>query len=284
MSIDLHAHTTASDGTLHPRELVALAKKTGLTAVAVTDHDTLDGLPEALEAGRELDQQVIPGCELSVGEGKRSMHIVGLWLRPESPKLREGLDFVIRERGNRNHKIIAKLNELGLDISYEEVAKLAGGTVGRPHMAQALMARGLVSSVNEAFEKYIGNNGAAYVPRTRLTPAQALELLRAEDATPILAHPYLLQLPLSKLEERLRELMDLGLEGMEVYYTEHPNDIRRAYRALADRLGLLVSGGSDFHGSVKPGIRLGRGKGDLNVDDELLEIMKTHRRERGQWV
>ncbi|WP_022662114.1 PHP domain-containing protein [Paucidesulfovibrio longus] len=284
MTIDLHAHTTASDGTLSPRELVALAKKTGLKAVAVTDHDTVSGLAEALEAGRELGQEVIPGCELSVGEGRQSMHIVGLWLTPEAPKLREALEFVIRERGNRNHKIIAKLNELGLDITYEEVAERAGGTVGRPHMAQALMARGLVSSVNEAFEKYIGNSGAAYVPRTRLSPAQALEVLRAEGATPILAHPYLLQLPLSQLEVRLRELMDLGLEGMEVYYTEHSNDIRRAYRALADRLGLLVSGGSDFHGSVKPGIHLGRGKGDLYVDDNLLEAMKAHRRERGQWV
>lgn len=284
MTIDLHTHTTASDGTLTPRELVALAKKTKLTAVAVTDHDTLDGLQEALDAGKELDQQVIPGCELSVGEGKQSMHIVGLWLKPESPNLRESLDFVIQERGNRNHKIIAKLNALGLDITYDEVKALAGGTVGRPHMAQALVAKKAVPTVTEAFAKYLGNDGAAYVPRTRLTPAKALELLRAEGATPILAHPYLLGLPLSALETRLRELMDLGLEGMEVYYTEHPNDIRRAYRGLADKLGLLVSGGSDFHGSVKPGIHLGRGKGDLYVDDELLDTMKKHRRERGLWT
>lgn len=284
MTIDLHTHTTASDGTLTPRELVALAKKTKLTAVAVTDHDTMGGLAEALEAGRELDQEVIPGCELSVGEGKQSMHIVGLWLKPDSPKLADALEYVIRERGSRNHRIIAKLNELGVPLTYEEVADLAGGTVGRPHMAQALMKRGLVANVNEAFAKYIGNDGIAYVPRTRLSPAQALEVLRAEGATPVLAHPYLLRLPLSALEVRLRELMDLGLEGMEVYYTEHPNDIRRAYRGLADRLGLLVSGGSDFHGSVKPGIHLGRGKGDLYVDDELLDIMKKHRQERGQWV
>ncbi|MDD4732751.1 MAG: PHP domain-containing protein [Desulfovibrio sp.] len=284
MTIDLHAHTTASDGTLRPSELVALAKKNRLTAVAVTDHDTLSGLEEALEAGRELDQEVIPGCELSVGEGKHSMHIVGLWLRPDSPRLQEALDFVIQERGNRNHKIIAKLNELGLKIDYDEVKALAGGTVGRPHMAQVLLRKKLVGSITEAFAKYLGNDGAAYVPRTRLSPARALELLRAEGATPILAHPYLLGLTLSALEERLRELMALGLEGMEVYYTEHPNDIRRAYRGLADRLGLLVSGGSDFHGSVKPGIFLGRGKGDLHVDDELLEIMKEYRRERGQWV
>ncbi|MEF2146156.1 MAG: PHP domain-containing protein [Desulfovibrionaceae bacterium] len=284
MTIDLHTHTTASDGTLSPTELVRLAAQSKLRAVAVTDHDTTAGLAEALAAGQTFGIEVIPGCELSVGEGKQSMHILGLWLRPEAPLLQEALDYVISERGKRNDRILAKLAELGIDLPYEEVTALAGSTVGRPHMAQALMARGLVKSVAEAFDKYLGNNAPAYVPRTRLTPARALELLRAEGATPILAHPYLLQLTLSDLEERLRMLMALGLEGMEVYYTEHPQHIRRAYADLADRLGLLKSGGSDFHGAVKPGIKLGKGKGDLHVSDTLLDAMRLHREEQGLWV
>lgn len=283
MSIDLHTHSTASDGTFSPAELIKLAKEIGLDAVALTDHDTLSGLPEALAAGKEHDIEVIPGCELSLEspEGAGWMHVVALWV-PENPtELQNAFDWVIEGRKTRNHEIVEKLRTLGVNITYEAVAARAGGTIGRPHFAQELVSLGVVSSVNEAFTVWLGDNGRAYVPKRKLKPEQALPMLKSIGATSILAHPFVLGLKDDAAEALIRQLMELGLDGMEVYYSEHSEAQTKAYKEMAERLGLLISGGSDFHGTVKPRISLGTGKGGLRVPTELLDAMKQDRRDKG---
>lgn len=282
--IDLHTHSTASDGTLTPRELVRAAADAGLAAMALTDHDTVNGLAEALKAGEDFGVEVIPGCELSCESDAGWMHIVGLWL-PENPaSLVAAFDWVLEGRRNRNHDIVAKLNELGIDVTYEEIAELAGGVIGRPHFARILHQKGVVDTVQEAFDVYLGTGGKAYIPKRKLSPERAIGLLREEGAIPVLAHPFMLEMSEDELEAKLRELMGYGLEGIEVFYTEHTPEQVEKFSRLADRLGLLVSGGSDFHGEVKPDIGLGVGRGGLEVPYELVERMKAHRQKNGQSV
>lgn len=283
MSIDLHTHSTASDGTLTPTDVVRLAKETGLDAVALTDHDTFKGLPEALEAGRTYGIEVIPGCEMSLESqvGTDWMHVVVLWV-PEHPvELQAAFDWVIEGRSIRNHQIVDKLRSLGVNITYDRVAARAKGTVGRPHFAQELVALGVVSSIDEAFRVWLGDNGRAYVPKRKLDPQKALGIVRSMGGTSILAHPYALGLNNPDTEELVKRLQSYGLDGMEAYYSEHSPTQTAAYMAMANRLGLLVSGGSDFHGAVKPTISLGTGKGNLRVPNEVLDKMKAYRRARG---
>ncbi|MUM77352.1 PHP domain-containing protein [Pseudodesulfovibrio sp. F-1] len=281
--IDLHTHSTASDGTLTPTELVKLAKDIGLDAIALTDHDTLAGLDEAEEAGRACGIEVIRGCELSLESprGAGWLHMVALWVPRQAEELQAAFDWVIEGRRIRNHEIVAKLRSLGVNITYEAVAARAGGTIGRPHFAQEMLALGVVSSLDEAFKVWLGDRGRAYVPKRKLKPADALAILGRAGATSILAHPFILGLDLPGTETLVRELQAQGLDGIEVYYSEHDDAATRAYKAMAERLGLLASGGSDFHGAVKPRIQLGRGKGGLHVSTALLDAMKAHRRERG---
>ncbi|MCB2188231.1 MAG: PHP domain-containing protein [Deltaproteobacteria bacterium] len=275
--VDLHTHTTASDGSLTPRELVALAKEEGLAAVAITDHDTVDGLPEALAAGRELDFPVIPGVEISAQSPEGgSLHLVGLFLQPDHPALLEALATLQAARAERNPKILAKFQALGLPLTWEEVtAQAAGGLVGRPHFARALVARGWVSNLGEAFGRYLGYGKRAYVPKFRFDPARSLALLRAAGAVPVLAHPGLLKMPPAALEALLWELKGQGLAGLEVFYSEHNPAEERRFLSLAGRLGLAPSGGSDFHGGNKQGIRLGRGRGNLKVDAGVLAGLRA---------
>ncbi|MBI9080945.1 MAG: PHP domain-containing protein [Pseudodesulfovibrio sp.] len=283
MSIDLHSHSTASDGTLSPTELVKLAKETGLDAIAITDHDTLQGIPEALEAGRKFGIEVIPGSELSLEspDGAGWMHVVALWIPPDPRELQTAFDWVIEGRMNRNREIVKKLRSLGINITYEGVANRAKGTIGRPHFAQELLSLGVVSTIDEAFKVWLGDNGRAYVPKRKLMPKKAFDILNNIGATSILAHPFALGLDLLKTEKLVKELIGYGLDGIEVYYSEHDDAATKAYKEMAERLGLLASGGSDFHGSVKPNIRLGKGKGGLHVPTELLIKMKEDRRAKG---
>jgi 3',5'-nucleoside bisphosphate phosphatase len=282
MFIDLHTHSTASDGTLSPTELVLAAKTAGLDAVALTDHDTTFGLAEALAAGQETGVEVIPGCELSVTWERGEIHLLGLWL-PEQPKrLTQTMDELIRYRHDRNHIIIDKLNALGMKITYEEVKALAGdGSVGRPHISQALQRGGYVSSMQEAFDRYLGSMGTAFAPKKILTPEQGVTLLKEEGATVILAHPHLLGLDDTALEKLVRGLMEFGLDGLEAYYSEHTPQVTRNYLAMAERLGLGVSGGSDFHGTVKPEILIGRGRGKLRIPYSVVEGLKARRQRQG---
>lgn len=283
MSIDLHTHSTASDGTLTPTELVTLAKEVGLDAIALTDHDTLGGVDEAIAASKELGVEVIRGCELSLEspDGTGWIHVVALWLPQNPTELQEAFDWVHEGRKTRNHEIVEKLRTLGIDITYERVAARARGTIGRPHFAQELVSIGVCSSIREAFNVWLGDNGRAYVPKRKLTPERAFGILNRIGATSILAHPFALGLSEADAETLIRHLQTLGLDGMEVYYSEHSESDTKKYKAMAEKLGLLISGGSDFHGSVKPSISLGKGKGGLHVPTELLDAMKTDRKAKG---
>jgi hypothetical protein len=281
--IDLHTHSTASDGTCTPSELVRHASEIGLSAIALTDHDTLSGLDEAVAAGKEYGVEVIRGCELSLESpvGAGWLHMVALWVPEDAGELKTAFDWLIEGRESRNHEIVDKLRHLGISITYEAVAARAGGTVGRPHFAQELLSLGVVSSIGEAFKVWVGDNGRAFVPKRQLSPEKALRILRTIGATSILAHPFALELSMDATEELVLDLKKLGLDGMEVVYSEHSEKQTKQYWEMAERNNLLISGGSDFHGSVKPHINLGAGKGGLRVPSELLEAMKERRRGRG---
>lgn len=278
--IDLHTHTTASDGSLAPAELVKAAKDAGLKAVAITDHDTIDGLPEALEAGRRLSLEVVPGVEISVQRGQNpgGMHMLGLFVDHTEPGLVDALKRLQEARAQRNPKMVARLNELGIPLTMEEVKSFAGdGQVGRPHFAQALVKRGVVPDVNQAFNRFLAAGKPAYVPKFRFQPHEALAMLRKAKALAVLAHPGLLHLPDTETEFLLRELKEKGLEGVEAQYSEHDTAFRIFMESLAARLDLAISGGTDFHGAAKPAIRLGTGKGDLRVYPEVLAALKARR-------
>lgn len=280
--IDLHTHTTASDGTLSPRELVLLAARSGLSAVAITDHDTVDGLPEAMAAGRESGVTVVGGVELSVFDGRRALHLLGLFL-PERPgDLARVLAGLRDTRHDRNRLILEKLAAMGIALDYDEVLALAGGSVGRPHIAAALMKKGVVTSVKEAFARLLGPNGRAYVPKKKMSLERAVSLLLAEGATPAIAHPFLLRLNGRALERLLAEYKELGVGAIEALYSEHSQSQTREYLALAAKLDLGITGGSDFHGAAKPDIRLGVGKGDLRVPDAVLAALLARHKTGGE--
>jgi len=280
--IDLHTHTTASDGTLSPAELVLAAKEAGLKAVALTDHDTVDGLAEGLAQGERIGMEVIGGCELSATHGKLRMHILGLFLPPRPEKLIRTMRELVEHRHNRNRLIVEKLNSLGLEITYEEVKAIAGqGSVGRPHIAKALLDRGHVDKLQQAFDVYLSAKGKAYVPKKVLEAGDAIKLLKESGGTVILAHPCMLGMSLVELEALIRELAAYGLDGIEAYYSMHSPSKTRNYLELAHKLGLAVSGGSDFHGDPKPDIKLGTGTGELNIPYKVLDDLKGLRRAKG---
>jgi predicted metal-dependent phosphoesterase TrpH len=283
-SVDLHTHSNASDGQLSPAEVVRLAAQAGLAAVALTDHDTLDGLEEALQAGLELGIEVIPGCELSVVDSGRELHILGLWVRPGAKELETALASLRESRDDRNKLIVEKLTHMGIPIEYDEVLELAQGTVGRPHIAQILVERGIVRDFDAAFKQYLGRHGRAFAPKRELSLATAVDVLKAEGATVALAHPYLLGENGRSMENLVQRYAGLGVNAIEAYYTDHSQIKTREYLELARRLDLGVCGGSDFHGAIKPGIRIGVGKGKLAVPEAVLDDLKERRRNRGLWV
>lgn len=281
--IDLHTHSTASDGCLPPTELVERAAGLGLAALALTDHDTVAGLDEARAAAARTGVEFVAGCELSVLWPVGFLHLLGLFL-PERPgRLLAALDHLMDRRHDRNRRIVDKLNALGLDLAYAEVEAIAGGgSVGRPHLALAMQARGYVASVEQAFEQYLGRRGRAFVPKDQFTAEKALALLREEGATPVLAHPFSLRATGRVLENKVRKLKDLGLDGLECLYPEHSPDQTREYLRLAEKLDLAVTGGSDFHGAaVKPDIELGVGGGSLELPYALLDSLRERRARQG---
>lgn len=280
--IDLHTHSTASDGTLKPGELVAAAVAAGLQAIALTDHDTVQGLPEACAAGRELGIEVIGGCELSVQFDRGSMHLLGLWLPQRPMRLHLALEHLGDLRTKRNESIIANLNSYGVDITYAELERITdGGSIGRPHFAQLLVEKGLAVNFQDAFMNWLRPGTKGYAPKEKLSPREAIELLKNEQATVILAHPCTLKIEKDELESELRNLKDLGLDGVEVFYSMHTQAQTNFYDGLCRKLDLLRSAGSDFHGDNKPGIALGRGKGGLRPSYELVLRMKEARGKLG---
>ncbi len=275
--VDLHVHSTASDGSLTPRELVAEAKAQGLRALALTDHDTIDGLAEAIAAGIEFDLEVIPGIEISARHEPGSMHILGYFLDYRSQLLASRLQVLQQARAERNPQIVAKLQKLGMNITLAEVARASGGgQVGRPHIAQVLVQKGYVASFQEAFERYIGNHGPAYVSKFRFPPQEAIALIRAAGGVAGLAHPFTLEYTsVGHLRHILEQLQSWGLAALEVYYPEHTPERTELYRQLAKELGLLMTGGSDYHGDIKPEIRLGQLGSGQTIGYEFVARLKA---------
>jgi len=280
--IDLHTHSTASDGTLRPAELVAAAIAAGLKAIALTDHDTVQGLPEACAAGRNLGLEVIGGCELSVEFERGSMHLLGLWLPQQPVHLKATLEHLSGLRKTRNESILANLNSYGVDITYAELEGITdGGSIGRPHFAQLLVKKGRAVNFQDAFLNWLRPGTKGYAAKEKLSPRQAIDLLKDEGATVILAHPCTLKVEKDELQNVLRELQDFGLDGVEVFYSMHTQAQTNFYADLCRKLDLLMSGGSDFHGENKPGIALGRGKGGLRLSYDLVRRMKEARLRQG---
>jgi hypothetical protein len=274
--IDLHIHTTASDGTFRPRDMVALAARSGLRAVAVTDHDTAAGNREALDAAAEFGIEVVPGVEISADSPYGTLHIVGLFIRPDDEPMEAVLTELRRFRDERNRKMIILLEKMGIIVTMEELLKEAGGDlVGRPHFASLLVKKGAVKTYQEAFDVYLKTGGKAFLDKKRLPSDQAIAMIEAAGGLPILAHPYLMRnKDESGFEANLRRLMEQGLRGMEVYYTDHSYAEEAYFADVARRFNLLVSGGTDFHGAIKPDVALGRGFGNLEIGDEILENLK----------
>ena len=278
MPVDLHTHSTYSDGSDTPAELIANAKRANLDAVALTDHDNLDGIPEAIEAADRHDIELIPGIELSCEWDRGGFHMVVLWLEPGSGPLQDRLAELQAGRANRNRDMVERLAGLGIDITYDEVVEEAGGTgVGRPHMAAILVRKGVVKSMSEAFDLYLAQGRPGYVGRVRLTPETAISLARTSGAVPIIAHPHTLGIFRAELDAELKRLAALGLAGVEAYYPEYEPDTRLELVERARLAGLVPSGGSDYHGSYKQGLKLGNGYGDLAVDRTVLEELRAFR-------
>ncbi|WP_300667158.1 PHP domain-containing protein [Desulfoluna sp.] len=269
--VDLHIHTTASDGSFSPWEVVACARKTGLSAIAITDHDTVEGAREILSAGLPVDLKFITGVEISSSPpapycSQGSFHILGYGIDLDSPPLGEALAALRRQRETRNPQMISRLNTLGVPLTLSEVVAEAGGAVvGRPHMAAVMVRKQAVGSVQEAFDRYLAKGCPAYVEKGRIDFENAVSLIRAAGGLPVLAHPVTVGLPLGELEGLLADLTRRGLAGVEAYYSTHSPEFTQSLLRCAESLGLLVTGGSDFHGEYKSGIHLGVGKGDLHI-------------------
>lgn len=279
--IDLHIHSTASDGSCSPSEVVRMAKEQGLEALALTDHDTLLGLEEAEEKAKELHIECIRGCELSTKYLDTDVHVLGLYIPKDSTLLRElrqELDIFIERRNVRNKKIVQKLQEHGINITLKEVEEEAGGKViARPHFAAVLIQKGIVNSAKEAFDKYLAKGQIAYMPREAITPLHAVELLSNAKCVPVLAHPKLIKCSEAECTELIEELIPAGLKGIEAYHSAHSFEDEHKYLTLARTYNLCVSGGSDFHGKSKPDIKIGTGKGSLRVPACILNGIKNAR-------
>jgi 3',5'-nucleoside bisphosphate phosphatase len=276
--IDLHVHSTASDGTLTPAQIIDLAQAQHLSAIAITDHDTIDGAREALQIGLPPRLHFLTGIELSAAppaflHRSGSFHILGYGLRLDDDELNHTLLDLQRARENRNPAIIERLGRLGFHMTLVEVAEMVGaGQIGRPHIARVMLKKGYAHSIDEVFDRYLGNGKPAYVDKYRISCRRALGIIRGAGGIPVLAHPYLLGIKqASELENLIVSLKKSGLAGIEVFYPEHPPQATAFYKELAERHGLLITGGTDFHGSLKPEIQLGVGTGEFRVPFALYE-------------
>ncbi len=273
--IDLHLHTTHSDGSFSTREVMDFAKQAGVAALAITDHDIVDGVPEATAIGKELGIEVVPGVEISSRLGDSELHILGYFLDWTDPLLAERLKTLRDSRHLRNPRIVQRLNELGISITYDEVRALAGTeSVGRPHIARLLMEKKFVTSAKEAFDRYLANGRPAFVDRDLPEPAEAVRWIREAGGVPVLAHPTWVRTSADGLRALVRDLKTVGLGGIEVHYSTHTPSQTTEYLDLAKHCDLLVTGGSDFHGVTKPDIEVGIGRGQLKVSHTLLDPLK----------
>ena len=307
--VDLHVHSNRSDGTMSPTELVDYAAEKGLSAFALTDHDTIDGLEEAMKhaeasandaesfpeeqrtcceakssskaASKPLPTvpEIIPGIELSTDEKGQEVHVVGLFIDPKNEAFQEYLKEFVESRTLRNQKMCKKFSELGIDLPYEALcARFPDSILTRAHYARYLMERGHVKSIKEAFDRYLGDRCPCYVPREKITPYKAVDLILTAGGLPILAHPILYRMSDARLDALTANLKNAGLVGIEAIYSTYTPSEERQIRRLAAKYDLLISGGSDFHGANKPGLDLGTGYGKLYVPDDVLADLKQYRK------
>lgn len=279
-NVDLHVHSSCSDGTLSPKELVDYAIEKNLSAFALTDHDTVDGLDEAIRyaAGLSTEQgniEVIPGIELSTEYQGADIHVVGLYIDYQNEDFQNKLREFVDSRTARNQKMCGLLTQAGVPVTYEELqAAYPDAVITRAHYAGYMLEKGYVKSRQEAFDRYVGDHAPCYIPREKITPAQAVQLILQAGGAPVLAHPILYHMSGDRLETLVLELKEAGLMGIEAIYSTYTAGDERQIRALAAKYGLFISGGSDFHGANKPGLDLGTGYGKLFVPEELLTVIK----------
>lgn len=279
--IDLHVHSNHSDGTLSPAQLVSYAVEKGLTAFALTDHDTVSGIDEALLAAASLPVTVLPGIEFSTCYEEKDIHVLGLLIDYKTPVFLSALADFIASRERRNEKMCAKLREYtGVDLTYEKLqSAFPGAVITRAHYARYLLEQGIVKSMPEAFDRYIGDRAPCFIPREKVTPMQAVSLIKECGGVAVLAHPPLYRMSDARLDALVTRLTDCGLDGIEAIYSTYTAGEEAYMRFLAKKFSLIITGGSDFHGSNKPDIDLGCGKGKLQIPDELLHVL--YERQKG---
>lgn len=274
-AIDLHVHSKHSDGTCTTKELVDLAVYKGLKAIALTDHDTVAGLEEIVAYAKDKNIEIVPGIELSTEYNGKDIHILGLYINPYKPEFHTHLKTFQESRINRNRKMCENLAEQGIDITYEDLMDtFKGAVVTRAHYARYLLDKGYVKSMKEAFERYVGDHCKAFVPREKITPEQAVHLILEAGGIPVLAHPILYRMSDANLEQLVASLKEACLMGIEAVYSTYAPSEERYVKRLAAKYDLLLTGGSDFHGSNKKDIDLGNGRGHLFVPEELLDKLK----------
>ncbi|WP_027340266.1 PHP domain-containing protein [Halonatronum saccharophilum] len=269
--VDLHLHTTASDGSFTPKELVKRAVELGFSAIAITDHDTVGALKEGVELAKENGIEMVPGIELNTDYENTEIHILGYYIDFSDEKLVNKLISLQEARYNRIKNIVQKLNEVGIDIDFDNVANLAqDAALGRPHIAQLMLEKGYVKEWSDAFDKYIGKGCPAYVERKKLTPKEAIQLIKGVGGVPILAHPVLME-----RDDLLPKLIEWGIEGLEVYHTEHDKGDIKRYLEFVRENKLLMTAGSDCHGPKrKKEILMGKIKGPISILEELKSAKK----------
>lgn len=273
--VDLHTHSTESDGMLSPEELIELAAGLQLAAIALTDHDTVSGLPPARKAAGRLGIELVPGIELSTDYHGTEVHILGYYIDEENQAFLQKLQEFCNAREERNKKMALRLREEGFDFTYEELrAAFPDSVLTRAHFARFLADRGYVGNMAAAFHRYIGNNCRCYVPRERITPMEAVGLIHEGGGLAFFAHPMLCSMGTDSLEALVASLKEQGLDGLEAVYSTYTAKEERIVRDFAEKYALLVSGGSDFHGSNKPDICLGTGKGNLKIPYSYLQRIK----------
>ena len=255
--VELHTHSSVSDGSLSPSELVELAKEKKIEVLALTDHDTSDGIIEAKKKAKEVGITFVPGIEISTGNNNE-IHILGYFFEDGYIKLNDYLDYLKKNRNNRNYLMIEKLQKEGVDISIEDILEVSEeGSIGRAHFAYVLMKKGYVKNVDEAFEKYVGLNGVAYIKKESLNISDTIEKINGAGGVAVFAHPGYLNLSSDEYRKLFRELKESGLEGVEVYYPSHSKEQREMFLEIARDNDLIVTGGSDFHGAIRPEIEIG---------------------------
>lgn len=286
--IDLHAHTTVSDGGDSPSELVSKAANAGIGTLAVTDHDNDSGCDEAVAVGKKLGVEVVRGVEISCDvedliekgynpSARPTMHLLGYFIPEGKNELSENLAELQWARANRNKIIVQRLNELGIDVTFEEVEEEAGGPgaqIGRPHFAAVLVRHGAVPDYQTAFDEYLAKGAKAYITRKLYKPREATELMAKAGVVPVLAHPFTLNLPLDEIERFVDELTDAGLKGIEGYHGDWSLDDQAPLRDIGERKGLIVSGGSDYHGDMRPDRNMPGGKCGVTVPDDVVERLR----------